>query len=185
MEGMQKLKNKKMTSTGISEEVLIVNDVGNSYLHLRHKVEVRSIDNTKVGRAIVFDQHIIDKLYTEQLINEKQHNVCDKYLGLISRSGVFPQSSAGDLDKIFTSNSSPSVNTKPLVLSQVQNRLVEDCGSKKEKEFWKVMTENPDRITQSQLDSVIDCSDAMLNFWYLSQTSPISLFQKAFLNLTE
>ena len=47
MEGMQKLKNKKMTSTGISEEVLIVNDVGNSYLHLRHKVEVRSIDNTK------------------------------------------------------------------------------------------------------------------------------------------
>ena len=42
MVDMERLKNKKMTSTGISEEVLIVNDVGNSYLHLRHKVEVRS-----------------------------------------------------------------------------------------------------------------------------------------------
>ena len=41
---------------------LKVNDIGNSYTHKRQSVTITRIGNSNIGRAIVCDQHIIDKI---------------------------------------------------------------------------------------------------------------------------
>ena len=42
------------------------------------------------------------------------------------------------------------------------------------------MTVNPTKINESQSNTVKECADALLKFWYTNQASPVSLFQKAF-----
>ena len=101
MGDMQKLKKLKITLTGTSE-TLQVNDLGSPYLHFRNQVAITKIGKSKVGRAIVLDQHIIDKSFMEQKLTAEQHNVCNRYLELIAKIGALGES-FGLGKEIFTS----------------------------------------------------------------------------------
>ena len=101
---MQKQKKLRTTLIGTFKS-LKVNDIGNSYTHKRQSVTITRIGNSNIGRAIVCDQHIIDKIFLDKSLNAQQHNVCNKYLELIVRSGALGKSS-GLGEGIFTSHSS-------------------------------------------------------------------------------
>ena len=63
-------------------------------------------------------------------------------------------------------------------------QLQELCGNEKEKVFYRIMTGNPKRITESEYNVIVDCAEALLQLWYVNETSPVSLFQRAFLKET-
>lgn len=178
---MQKKKKSKTLTIGNSKQEVHVNDVGSPYLHKHHEVVIRAFDNKKVGRAIVLDQHLIDVLFHEDYLDSRQHNVCDKYLGMISKSGCFVSAHEPE-ERIFTGNGKSLPLSRACILLGVQKIIKEKCGSKKEGVFWKLMTNNPNRISQLQIKTVQECSNALLNYWYVSSTSPVSLFQQALSN---
>ena len=181
MVDMQKQKKYKTTTTGVSKEEIHVNDVGSPYLHKHHEVVVRVFNNTKVGRAIVLDQHLIDVLFNEEQLDSRQHNVCDKYLGMISKSGTFP--AAPQLsERIFTGNKNSQPLPKSCILIGVQRNIKEICGSAKERIFWKLMVDNPNKISILEVEVIRECANALLGYWYVSQENPVSLFQQALIN---
>ena len=161
-----------------SSESLQVNDIGSPYLHFRKQVAITRIGKSKVGRAIVFDQHIIDKSFLEKKLTAEQHNVCNKYLELIAKSGALGKA-LGMGKEIFTSHSFNQPPPKAVMLSKVQKKLVNDCGYNKEKVFWKIMVNNPEEICEGKELVMQQCSDALLTFWYISQKNPVSLFQQS------
>ena len=178
---MQKQKKSKTVTIGSSSTPIHVNDVGSPYLHKHHEVVVRVFNNTKVGRAIVLDQHLIDVLFNEEQLDSRQHNVCDKYLGMISKSGTFP--AAPQLsERIFTGNKNSQPLPKSCILIGVQRNIKEICGSAKERIFWKLMVDNPNKISILELEIIRECANALLNYWYVSQENPVSLFQQALIN---
>jgi hypothetical protein len=179
---MQKHNKSKTTTIGSSDTPIHVNDVGSPHLHKHHEVVIRVFNNTRVGRAVVLDQHLIDVLFHKDLLDTRQHNVCDKYLGIISKSGCFAQSSSAVSEKIFTTGSRKSVIPKSCILLGVQRNIKNICGNKKEGIFWKLMTENPNRINHLELSVIKECADALLTYWYISPESPVSLFQQSLLN---
>ena len=182
MVAMQKQKKLKITLIGSSDK-LKVNDIGSPYLHLRNSVTITKIGNSNVGRAIVCDQHIIDKSFLEKKITAQQHNVCNKYLELIVRSGTFGSSSSSGLgDKIFTSHSSLSPPPRAVILTKVQNKIVKECGYGKEKMFWKIMVNNPKNLDERKELVMQDCSNALLTFWFIGRKNPVSLFQQSLVN---
>ena len=61
-----------MISIGNSD--IQINDVGNPNLHKKRSVGIVKFDSTKLGRAIVFDQHLIDILYKDKSFDERQHS---------------------------------------------------------------------------------------------------------------
>ena len=71
---MQKLKKSKITLIGNSD-ILKVNDIGSPYLHLRNSVSITKIGKSNVGRAIVCDQHIIDKSFLQKKITAEHSEV--------------------------------------------------------------------------------------------------------------
>ncbi len=183
MGDMQKQKKYKTTTIGVSKEEIHVNDVGSPYLHKHHEVVVRVFNNTKVGRAIVLDQHLIDVLFNEEQLDSRQHNVCDKYLGMISKSGTFP--AAPHLsERIFTGNKNSQPLPKSCILIGVQRNIKEICGSAKERIFWKLMVDNPNKISVLEVEVIRECANALLGYWYVSQENPVSLFQQALINPT-
>lgn len=182
MEDMQKSKQLQITLIGSSKS-LQVNDIGSPYLHLRNSVTITKIGKSNVGRAIVCDQHIIDKSFLDKKITAEQHNVCNKYLELIVKSGTFGKStSSGFDDRIFTSHSSSQPPPKAIVLTKAQNKLIKECGYGKEKMFWRIMVDNPKELDKRKELAMQDCSNALLTFWYISQKNPVSLFQQSLLN---
>mgnify|MGYP005694777421 FL=1 len=86
------------------------------------------------------------------------------------------------MEKIFDQSQVSGDGSRACILSQVHRIIIRECGRDSEKVFWKVMTVNPKQIDQPQLDSVVACANALLQYWYVSQQSPISLFQKAFVD---
>ena len=181
MGDMQKQKKYKTTTTGVSKEEIHVNDVGSPYLHKHHEVVVRVFNNTKVGRAIVLDQHLIDVLFNEEQLDSRQHNVCDKYLGMISKSGTFP-AAPQMAERIFTGNRNTQPLPKSCILIGVQRNIKEICGSAKERIFWKLMVDNPNKISILEVEVIRECANALLGYWYVSQENPVSLFQQALIN---
>lgn len=178
---MQKKKSYMTIMTGSSEEEIHVNDIGSPYLHKRHKVQVKQFAKAKVGRAIVLDQHFIDTLFLNDDLDVQQHNVCDKYLGLLSKSGCFVQTPA--LDKIlFTGSGNSGNQTKSCILIGVQRKIAEEVSIKKEQVFWKLMVNNPRKLNALNIEIVQQCADAMLNYWYVSQQNPVSLFRQSLTN---
>ena len=179
---MQKHKKSKTTTIGSSDTPIHVNDVGSPHLHKHHEIVIRVFNNTKVGRAIVLDQHLIDVLFHHDQLDTRQHNVCDKYLGMISKSGCYV-SSQTDGEKIFTtSNRNSTAIPKACILIPVQKTIIEICGNAKERVFWRLMVDNPNKISILELEIVRECADALLNYWYVSSESPVSLFQQALIN---
>lgn len=178
---MQSKKKLKITTIGILNEQVKVNDLGSPYLHKQHEIVIRAIDNAKVGRAIVLDQHIIDVLFHKDYLDSRQHKVCDKYLSIISKSGSYPQSSSW-AEKIFTSRGISPPLSRSCILLGVQKKIKTICGGRKEKIFWKLMTDNPDKITLTEIKTMKDCSNALLDYWYINKTNPVSLFQQALIS---
>ena len=178
---MQKKKSYMMTTIGSSEEEIHVNDIGSPYLHKRHQVTIKQFSKAKVGRAIVLDQHLIDVLFLNDDLDTQQHHVCDKYLGLISKSGCFVSSL--DLGKIlFTGRRNHGNEPRAVILIGVQRTIKEKVGTNKEQMFWKLMVNNPKKINVLEIKVVQECADAMLNYWYISQQNPVSLFQQSLVN---
>ena len=177
---MQKQKKLRTTLIGTFKS-LKVNDIGNSYTHKRQSVTITRIGNSNIGRAIVCDQHIIDKIFLDKSLNAQQHNVCNKYLELIVRSGALGKSS-GLGEGIFTSHSSIKPVPRAVMLSKVQKKIVRKCGHTKEKEFWRIMVNNPKKIDVTKELVMQECSNALLTFWYINQKNPVSLFQQSLVN---
>jgi len=44
------------------------------------------------------------------------------------------------------------------------------------------MVDNPNKISILELEIIKECADALLNYWYVSQENPVSLFQQALIN---
>lgn len=178
---MQKKKSYMTITTGALNEEVHVNDIGSPYLHQRHQVEIKEFTKLKIGRAIVLDQHIIDVLFLNKHFDTQQHNVCDKYLGLISKSGCFVQTPA--LDKIlFTGKNGLTSEHRSCILIKVQRTIKQGVGIQKEKAFWKLMVNNPKKINALDISVMKECADALKNYWYISQKNPVSLFQQSLVN---
>ena len=97
------------------------------------------------------------------------------------RSGALGKSS-GLGEGIFTSHSSVQPPPRSVVLIKCQKKLIEECGYNREKVFWSIMVKNPKSIDEKQLLVMQNCSNALLTFWFIGQTNPVSLFEQAFLN---
>tara|TARA_R100001530_G_scaffold18009_1_gene15435 strand:- start:26 stop:538 length:513 start_codon:yes stop_codon:yes gene_type:complete len=163
-------------ANGISEN-LIVNDIGNAQLHNKHKVQLTQIDNTKLARALVTDQHIIDKLFSIKKLDARQHKACDKYLFVINQSGAFATGSSCWGDYISSGNNQSKTIPRAVILIKVQRTIKKNVGTEKEKKFWKIMVENPESITKKCLSTVIECSEALINHYWYDQ-EPLSFFQQ-------
>jgi len=175
---MSKEKQLKMTMIGTTSE-LHINDIGSPYLHRRHRVGFAKIGETKIGRAVVYDQHIIDSLFLDNELDAQQHNSLNKYLEIIVKAGTFPTGVDAEkfcLDKIF-SHAAP----RATVLVRIQRHLKEVLTNDHEKVLWRVMTNNPDKLERIEVGVIRQSSDALMEFWGLSQDS-VSLFQQALLN---
>jgi hypothetical protein len=175
----KRYRNLKTITIGSSKSYK-VNDVGSPHLHKHNKIGLTQVNKT-TARAIVYDQHVIDRLYLEDYINEQQHAVCDKYLGVIGKSGAFVSSSSSSLDKIFTGQYSDTP-PRSVLLSSVQKLLYNRCGREIEKEFWKIMCNNPKKVTEKEIAIVIISSKALQDFWFIGLQTPVTLFQQALTN---
>jgi hypothetical protein len=178
MEDMTKSKKLKMTSIGTSN--IHVNDVGNPYLHSKRRVGIVKFKKGNIGRAIVFDQHLIDILYNEKHLNERQHNVCNKYLSVIMKG--MHLSSPSLEERISTSNYYISSLPKSCILIKVQRHLKETCGRKVESRFWTLMSSSLRKIENQDVKLIKVCAESLLGFYSVSQESPVALFQRALLN---
>ena len=179
---MAKSKNKKTITSGQNFEDVYLNDVGTSQLHQRHSVGIEKLG--KMGRAVVLDQHIIDKLFVRKLLTSPQHSVADKYNSLICKSGAYGQSPSFERVS-HTNNDTQRPLPRALILLNVQRIIVDSCGRTKENQFWLVMVRNPKRVTEEEVDAVSDCCDALLERWTVGfSLNPVVLFRQAVANPT-
>ena len=65
-------KRKKLKTTLIGSSKVHVNDIGTPNLHANHLVGIVKFENTNIGRAVVYDQHLIDVLYLENYLDERE-----------------------------------------------------------------------------------------------------------------
>ena len=87
----------------------------------------------------------------------------------------------GSLDKIFTGQYS-SATPRSVILVKVQRTIRKEVGLDGEKIFWKIMVDSPKKVSEEETLLVKACSDTLLNYWYVSLDSPVSLFQQAIAN---
>jgi len=175
---MNKQKSLQTITTGISN--LQINEIGNAYLHKRNKEGIVPIQKSRQGRAIVYDRHVIDRLYIDNHIDEKQHNILNKYLSVISRSGCFP-SCFPDANKIFTGQYSDTP-PRAVVLVKVQKHLRKELGVRNESRLWKIFVGNPKELGQRDIRLMIASSESLMTYWFIGHQSPVSLFQQALSN---
>ena len=83
---MAKQKNPKTITSGQSFEDVYLNDVGTSQLHQRHSVGIEKLG--KMGRAVVLDQHIVDKLFVKKLLTPPQHSIATNTIRLYVKVGL-------------------------------------------------------------------------------------------------
>jgi len=166
----------KIILTGHSD--LHLNDIGNVQLHNKHQVKLTSVDKSKIGRAIVLDQHLIDKLYQIKLLDASQHKACDKYLNIINKSGAYPATSSCWKEYLPVSGNSKPPIPRACILIKVQRTIKRKVGRNKEKVFWSIMVNNPSKINDERLSIIIECSSALVNHYWYDQ-EPVSYFQQA------
>ena len=177
---MTKQKLLQTITTGISN--LQLNEIGNAYLHKHNKVGITPIKKSRQGRAIVYDQHLIDRLFIDSHIDEQQHNVLNKYLEIISKSGCFTPSCSPQPEKIFTGQSYSITSPRAVILIKVQRHLQEDLGYKNESRLWELFVSNPKRVKERDVKLVVASSDSLMTYWFIGNQSPVSLFQQALSN---
>ena len=173
---MESMKKLKKNTTLISS--LQINDIGNQKLHERRDVAVVSISNSRMGRAIVLDQHLIDRLYQQKHINEQEHLVADRYLNMIAKS-VSTSSVCMMLQKGFSPTAYTYTVPRSVILVGVQRRLRKDLGNEQERVFWKVMIDNPKHISEDTLELIKLACESLQAYWYVGVNSPVSLLEQA------
>ncbi len=156
---------------------LIVNEIGNINLHEKHEVRLTTIGESKVARSLVTDQHLIDKLFTQKKINPDQHRACDKYLQAINSSGAYAKGSSCWQGFTSSGNNPSRPIPKACILIKVQRALKKNCGRENEKIFWRIMVNNPDKISSECVSIVIKCSDTLISHYWYDQ-HPVSIFQQ-------
>ena len=65
-------------------------DLGSALLKKQHRMKVELLEDRRSLRAKVLDQRIFDTLYLQDEIDDHQFNVCEKFLELAHRAGIFP-----------------------------------------------------------------------------------------------
>lgn len=168
----------KTISTGTSD--IHVNDVGNPRLHAKHKVGIVRFDKGNNGRAIVFDQHLIDALYLRKDLNSEQHNVCNKYLSMLMKGMHLSKPSYEERSSTGKYYIAPL--PRCCILLKVQRHIRKFCGRKTENRFWILMSNSPKKIKSIDVKLMQECAEALLFFYYVSEDSPVSLFQRALAN---
>ena len=171
-----KPKGKK---TLIGKSNLYLNDIGNPHLHERNNVEIKRVGTSRLGRAIVTDQHIIDVLLKRKEIEPQHHLVLEKYLEMISVATTLGGLNMEQAN--ISSAPNKSVTPKSVILIGVQKRLRKDLGIKKEKVFWSIMINNP-TYSKEISECVFDGSESLVKYWFHKLTSPVSDLQEAILN---
>ena len=156
--------------------IMKLNDIGSKGLHDKHAVKI-TVDEGGVGRAIVTDQHLIDRMLTKKQLLPRQHLACNKYLSVISKSGAFV--SSPDLQKILFTSKYHNHQSKSLVLLEPQRIIIKICGSEYEEIFWNLMTLNPKTVNNIENKIMKECAEALLTHFYVSQQTPVFLFQQA------
>jgi len=174
-----KRKNTYQTTTIGQSNDIFVNDIGNKELHQKFRIGISTIKDTKVGRAVITDQHIIDVLFSEQNLNAQQHNALNKYLEQIVKSGVFakPQS----MERIFGSGGNKPL-PRAVSLVYVQRVIRENLSNEHEQISWGVMVKNPNKISNLQTQVMTEVAELLQNHFGVSPDSPVALFQQALLN---
>jgi hypothetical protein len=166
---------KTTTSTGTSE--VHVNDVGNPYLHRRHELGITKFEDGNVGRAVVFDQHIIDMLYKHDFLDDQQHAACDRYLGTVIKGLHMTNPPFGE--RLSTGKYYIAPAPRCLILIKVQRHLRINCGIDEENRFWVLMTNAPRKINEKDVRIIRDCAEALLKYYSFSEDSPTSQFRQA------
>jgi hypothetical protein len=169
---------KKKSKTITSGQTLCLNDIGTPRLHDQHSVGIEQITKN-MGRAVVLDQHLIDRLFLEKTLTQTQHLVADKYLELVNNSGAYINSPSFErVSRAENPKSRPL--PKGLIMMTVQRIIVDECGREKERRFWIIMVDNPKQVSDQDVDTVSECCDALIANWSISLArNPISLFQRA------
>jgi hypothetical protein len=172
---MAKRKKLRMTSTGRSK--VHVNDLGGSRLKNHHGIGIAKFEKGNAGRAVVYDQHLIDILYKNKDFDEKQHRVCNVYLGVIAKSLQMTSPPFGE--RLSTGKYYIAPVPRSCILIKVQRYIRKNCGSEVENRFWILMIYSPRQPKKIDIRLMRQCANALLGFYYVSDDSPVSLFRQA------
>ena len=89
------------------------------------------------------------------------------------------QTSAGNVDKIFTGQYLP-VAPRSIILIKVQRVLKKECGKEVEQRFWKIMVNSPEYVDDIDIEVIKRSAKILLEYWYISLgESPVVMFQQA------
>jgi len=167
-----------MTSTGRSK--VHVNDLGGSRLKNHHGIGIAKFEKGNAGRAVVYDQHLIDILYKNKDFDEKQHRVCNKYLGVIAKSLQMTSPPFGE--RLSTGKYYIAPVPRSCILIKVQRHIRKNCGPEAENRFWILMAYSPRQPHEKDIVLMKQCADTLLGFYYVSEDSPVLLFRQALSN---
>jgi hypothetical protein len=110
-------------------------DLGNKYLHDKHEFVIEDLGN-KYLRARNLTQHVIDKLFINELIDKHQHQAGEYVLGVCVKSGIFQ----GGLNLNYSGKQTDMKNSsnkllKSLLLRKVSKMFVSVDAIPKSKLF--------------------------------------------------
>jgi len=148
-------------------------DLGSALLKKQHQMKVELLEDGRSLRAKVMDQRIFDTLYLQDEIDAHQFNVCEKFLGLAHRAGIFPSNpvwesfrtgviSGGQQNNISRNNFTLG---KSVMLLGVDRYLSKKGGDKIRIIVWKVVVENRSPI-KSQMDSLRIGLNLLDDYWF-------------------
>jgi len=173
---MAKRKKSRTTSTGRYN--VHVNDLGSPRLKNHHAIGIAKFDKGNSGRAVVFDQHLIDILYKNKDFDERQHRVCNVYLGVIARSLHMTAPPFGE--RLSTGKYYLAPVPRCCILIKVQRYIRRNCGGEAENRFWSLMIYSPRQPRKTDIQIMKKCANALLGFYCVSEEdSPVSLFRQA------
>tara|TARA_R100000963_G_C4602055_1_gene75409 strand:+ start:32 stop:652 length:621 start_codon:yes stop_codon:yes gene_type:complete len=148
-------------------------DLGSALLKKQHRMKVELLEDRRSLRAKVLDQRIFDTLYLQDEIDDHQFNVCEKFLELAHRAGIFPSNpvwesfrtgviSGGQQNNISRNNFSMG---KSVMLLGVDRYLSKKGGDKIRVIVWNVVVENRSPI-KSQMDSLRIGLNLLDDYWF-------------------
>ena len=148
-------------------------DLGSALLKKQHRMKVELLEDRRSLRAKVLDQRIFDTLYLQDEIDDHQFNVCEKFLELAHRAGIFPSNpvwesfrtgviSGGKQNNISRNNFSMG---KSVLLMGIDRHLYKKGGSEIHRIVWKVVVENRSPI-KSQMDSLRIGLNLLNDYWF-------------------
>ena len=148
-------------------------DLGSALLKKQHQMKVELLEDRRSLRAKVLDQRIFDTLYLQDEIDAHQFNVCEKFLELAHRAGIFPINPVWETFRTgaFSGGSKNNISRnnftlgKSVMLLGVDRYLSRKGGDKIRVIVWKVVVENRSPI-KSQMDSLRIGLNLLDDYWF-------------------